>query len=85
TIKPIDRECVLKYAGTCKRVVTIEEHSVIGGLGDAVADVLIGTGDYKFRKIGVQDRFGQSGKPADLLAEYGLDVPGVLRQIRSCF
>lgn len=83
TIKPIDRECVLSYAQKCKKVVTIEEHSVIGGLGDAVADVLIGNGDFKFKKIGVQDRFGQSGKPADLLEEYGLSTPQVLEQIKS--
>lgn len=83
TIKPIDAECVLKYAGRCKKVVTIEEHSIIGGLGDTVADVLIGKGDFAFKKIGVQDRFGQSGKPEDLLVEYGLDTASVLSQIRS--
>lgn len=83
TLKPIDRDCVLKYAKKCGKVVTVEEHSVIGGLGDAVADVLIGNGDYKFKKIGVQDRFGQSGKPDDLLEEYGLSQPQVLKGIQS--
>lgn len=83
TLKPIDRDCVLKYARKCGKVVTVEEHSVIGGLGDAVADVLIGNGDYKFKKIGVQDRFGQSGKPDDLLEEYGLSQPQVLKGIQS--
>lgn len=83
TIKPIDRDCVLKYAKKCGKVVTVEEHSVIGGLGDAVADVLIGNGDYKFKKVGVQDRFGQSGKPDALLEEYGLSEPQVLKQIQS--
>jgi len=83
TIKPIDAECVLKHAKHCKKVVTIEEHSVIGGLGDAVADVLIGKGDFTFKKIGVQDRFGQSGKPEDLLIEYGLDTNSVLNSIRT--
>ena len=53
-------------------MVTVEEHSVIGGLGDAVADVLMGKVSCKFRKIGVNDQFGQSGKAADVLREYGL-------------
>ncbi len=83
TLKPIDRDCVLKYAKKCGKVVTVEEHSVIGGLGDAVADVLIGNGDYKFKKIGVQDRFGQSGKPDDLLEEYGLSQSQVFKGIQS--
>ncbi|MGH0052053.1 MAG: transketolase family protein [Sphaerochaetaceae bacterium] len=82
TIKPIDEECILKYAKKCKKVVTMEEHSVIGGLGDAVADILIGTGYCSiFRKIGIQDRFGQSGTPEELLDEYGLSVPRVLEQL----
>lgn len=83
TIKPIDRECVMKYAEKCGKVVTVEEHSVIGGLGDAVADVLIGNGDFKFKKIGIQDRFGQSGKPAALLDEYGLTAEKVLAQVKE--
>lgn len=72
TIKPLDATLVRAYAARCGKVFTVEEHSVIGGLGDAVADVLIGTGLQAFRKIGVQDRFGQSGKPEAVMAEYGL-------------
>ncbi len=53
-------------------MVTVEEHSVIGGLGDAVADVLMGKVNCKFRKIGINDCFGQSGKAKDVLREYGL-------------
>jgi transketolase len=83
TIKPIDSECVLKYARQCGKVVTLEEHSVIGGLGDAVAAELLGKGNFAFKKIGVQDRFGQSGKPEDLLREYGLDAASVLQSVRS--
>lgn len=83
TIKPLDEECVLRMAQKCKKVITIEEHSVIGGLGDAVAGALMGKGDFAFRKIGVQDRFGQSGKPDDLLVEYGLDTESVLAQVRG--
>ena len=53
-------------------MVTVEEHSVIGGLGDAVAEVLMGKVNCKFKKIGVNDQFGQSGKAVAVLREYGL-------------
>ena len=72
TIKPIDAQRVTEYAQKCGRVVTVEEHSVIGGLGDAVAEVLMGKVSCAFKKIGVQDRFGQSGKAKEVLREYGL-------------
>lgn len=83
TIKPIDAQTVLQYAGRCGNVVTVEEHSVIGGLGDAVADVLMGKVNCKFKKIGVNDQFGQSGKYQDLLVEYGLDEKSVTDAIRA--
>ena len=83
TIKPIDAECVTKYAEKCGNVVTVEEHSVIGGLGDAVADVLMGKVCCKFRKIGVPDQFGQSGKAADVLKEYGLTAPQIAANIKA--
>ena len=83
TVKPLDTECVLQVAKQCGRVVTIEEHSVIGGLGDAVASALMGQGSFAFRKIGIEDRFGQSGKPEDLMREYGLDTQSLLEQIQN--
>ena len=83
TIKPIDAECVTRYAERCGKVVTVEEHSVIGGLGDAVADVLMGKVNCTFRKIGVEDQFGQSGKAADVLREYGLTADKIAAQIES--
>lgn len=83
TIKPIDAECVTKYAEKCGKVVTVEEHSVIGGLGDAVADVLMGKVNCKFKKIGVNDQFGQSGKAADVLREYGLTADQIAAKIRE--
>ena len=82
TIKPIDAECVTKYAEKCGKVITVEEHSVIGGLGDAVADVLLSGGvACTFKKIGVQDCFGQSGKAMEVLAEYGLTGPQIAQTI----
>ena len=83
TIKPIDAECVTKYAKQCGAVFTVEEHSVIGGLGDAVADVLMGKVSCKFRKIGVNDQFGQSGKAADVLREYGLTADQIAATVRA--
>ena len=83
TIKPIDAACVTEYAQKCGNVVTVEEHSVIGGLGDAVADVLMGKVCCKFRKIGVNDQFGQSGKAADVLREYGLTADQIAVKIKE--
>lgn len=83
TIKPIDAACVTEYAEKCGNVVTVEEHSVIGGLGDAVADVLMGKVNCKFRKIGVNDQFGQSGKAADVLREYGLTANQIAERIKE--
>ena len=59
-------------AAKCGKVFTVEEHSIIGGLGDAVASAICGMGLKHFEKIGINDVFGQSGKPAALLEEYGL-------------
>ena len=83
TIKPIDAQCVMDYAQKCGKVVTVEEHSVIGGLGDAVAAVLMGKVNCKFHKIGVQDQFGQSGKAADVLKEYGLTAPQIAETVKA--
>lgn len=84
TIKPIDEELVAAYAVKCRRVYTVEEHSVIGGLGDAVGDVILRRRvDCTLDKIGVQDRFGQSGKPLEVLAEYGLTAPQIAKAIEG--
>lgn len=77
TIKPIDRDIVLKMNSTCKAIVTVEEHSVIGGLGSAVAEVLAGNPGAKFGMVGIQDKFGKSGKPEELFAAYGLTAENV--------
>lgn len=83
TIKPLDVACVVKYAEKCGNVITVEEHSVIGGLGDAVADALMGKVCCKFKKIGVNDQFGQSGKAADVLREYGLTADQIAAKIKE--
>lgn len=78
TIKPIDRELILTMAGKCQGIVTVEEHSVIGGLGSAVAEVLAEAGGCPMARVGIQDKFGKSGKPAELFQEYGLTVEHVV-------
>ena len=77
TIKPFDETLAREFAAKNKKVFTLEEHSIIGGLGDTVASAIIGHGVETFHKIGINDVFGQSGKPADLLKEYGLTGPQI--------
>ena len=85
TLKPLDTETVMAYANKCGKVMTIEEHSIIGGLGDAVASTLIGNGSFAFKKVGINDQFGQSGKANDVLDEYGLSDAKILAQVKDFF
>jgi transketolase len=79
TIKPLDTESLLKLAKECSGLVTIEEHQRYGGLGGAVAEYLSEVHPTKIMKIGVDDLFGQSGEPEELVAHYGMDVKGIVR------
>ncbi|MDC7301435.1 transketolase family protein [Agathobacter ruminis] len=81
TIKPIDEDLIVKAATKTGRVFTVEEHSVIGGLGDAVASVLSEKCPTKLTKIGVNDVFGESGPAVDLLHKYKLDAEGIAEQV----
>lgn len=83
TIKPIDADIILKSAEKTGRVVTVEEHSVIGGLGDAVADVLVQNHPVPMKKIGVEDVFGYSGPALDLLHEFGLDAESITKKVAA--
>lgn len=83
TIKPIDKETILKYNSKCKVIVTAEEHSVIGGLGSAVAEVIAGTNGSKFAMVGVEDRFGHSGNPDKLFEEYGLTKENIIKKVKD--
>lgn len=84
TIKPLDEEGVVEAARACGgKVITAEDHSVIGGLGGAVTECLSTHFPSKVLRIGVQDVFGESGSPADLLAKHGLDRDGIARQVRD--
>ena len=83
TIKPLDEELIVAAAKETGKVVTVEEHSVIGGLGSAVCDALAETCPVPVKKIGVQDVFGESGPAAALLAKYKLDGEGVYEQVKE--
>ncbi len=84
TIKPIDKELILETAKTHDVIVTVEEHNVIGGLAGAVAETLAPYGlPCRQYSIGMQDTFGRSGKPKDLLAYYELDAQSIARKIKE--
>ena len=83
TIKPLDEELILASARKTGRVVTVEEHSVIGGLGGAVCEVLSAKAPVPVLRIGVNDVFGESGPAVELLHKYRLDGEGVYDQIRA--
>ncbi len=83
TIKPIDAGLIVKSASKTGKVVTVEEHSIIGGLGGAVAEVLSEKCPTKMLRIGVKDTFGESGPAVKLLAKYELDAEGIYKQIKA--
>lgn len=83
TIKPIDSEAILNYNGKVRAIVTAEEHFTAGGLGSAVAEVLAGHAGARFDRVGVEDRFGQSGKPDALFEEYGLTAENIAARVKA--
>ncbi len=83
TVKPIDKDTILEFAKKTGRVFTAEAHSVIGGLGSAVCDVLSENYPVKVTKIGVYDRFGKSGPAGALMKEFQLDAEGIYKQIKA--
>jgi Transketolase, C-terminal subunit len=83
TIKPLDEEIVIKAAQDTKRIFTVEEHSIIGGLGSAVCEVLAEKCPVKVTRLGVKDTFGESGPAKELLKKYKLDADGIYESINS--
>ena len=83
TIKPLDEELIIKAAQETGKIVTIEEHSVIGGLGGAVAELLSEKCPTKMLRIGVEDTFGESGPAVQLLEKYGLDAAGIYNKVKA--
>lgn len=83
TIKPLDEELVLKAAKECGKIVTVEEHSIIGGLGEAVCGVLSEQYPVPVKRIGVNDEFGHSGPAAALLKQFGLSAENIVAQAKA--
>ena len=83
TIKPIDKEVIIESAKKTGAIVTVEEHSVIGGLGSAVSDVVSENYPVLVKKIGINDVFGQSEKPKQLMEEYGLTVENIINKVKE--
>ncbi len=83
TIKPIDREIIIKAARETGKIVTAEEHSVIGGLGSAVAEVVVQECPVKMAFVGQHDTFGESGKPDELKVKYGMTAADIARSVKS--
>ena len=83
TVKPLDREAVLKLAKECGKIVTVEEHQIAGGLGGAVAELLSAEHPTKMAFVGVHDKFGQSGTPTELVKHYGMDKDAIKTAVQS--
>ena len=74
SIKPMDVATIMRVARDCRAVVTVEEHQVMGGMGSAVAEILVKNYPVPMEMIGMQDTFGESGQPEELLEKYGMSV-----------
>lgn len=83
TIKPIDTELIIKAAKETKAIVTAEEHSIIGGLGSAVSEVVSENCPIIVKKVGINDCFGESGTPAELLEKYGLTAKHIVEKVKE--
>ncbi|MCR5792995.1 MAG: transketolase family protein [Lachnospiraceae bacterium] len=83
TIKPIDKDLIIACAKETGKIVTVEEHSVIGGLGSAVCDVLSENYPTKVMKIGINDTYGESGPALELIKKYGLDKESIAKRVRE--
>lgn len=83
TIKPLDEEAVIKAAAKTGKIVTVEEHSVIGGLGSAVCDVVAEKASARVMKIGINDVYGESGPAKELIKKYGLDAESIYEKVKA--
>lgn len=83
TVKPMDRTAVIALAKECGKIVTVEEHQVAGGMGSAVAEILSAEHPTKIAFVGVQDQFGQSGKPEELIKHYGMDKDSIKNAVKK--
>lgn len=83
TLKPIDKDIIVKAAKETKGIITVEEHNIIGGLGSAVAEVLAENYPSQLKRIGINDTFGESGKPDELIKKYGLTSENIILKAKE--
>ena len=83
TIKPIDKDIIVKAANETKKIFTVEEHSIIGGLGSAVCDVVCEKSPAPVYKLGIRDQYCESGPAVELLHKYKLDAEGIYAQVKE--
>ena len=84
TIKPIDKEAIVKAVMDTRRIITVEDHNVLGGLGSAVAEVVVESGKgCAFKKLGIQDKFAPIGLHEDIMADLGIDANGIIAAVRE--
>ena len=83
TIKPIDEDAIIAAAAKTGKIVTVEEHSIIGGLGSAVCDVVAEKAPAKVLKVGIMDTYGESGPAKELVAKYGLDAESIYNKVKA--
>ena len=83
TIKPIDSDAIIKAAEETKAIVTAEEHSIVGGLGSAVAEVVVKSAPVRMAMVGQQDTYGESGKPDQLKEKYGMTSADIINAVKS--
>ena len=83
TIKPIDKQAIIDAAKDCGAIVTAEEHQIFGGFGSAVAEVVVANSPVPMEFVGVNDTFGESGKPADLIVKYGLKDVNIVAAVKK--
>ena len=81
TIKPIDNEMIIKCAKETKKIITIEDHNIIGGLGSAICEVLTQEYPCKVIRMGIQDQFGRSGKAEELMKYYKIDADSIVEKL----
>ena len=83
TIKPMDKQAIIEATKDCGAIVTAEEHQIFGGFGSAVAEVVVSNNPVPMEFVGIKDTFGESGKPADLIAKYGLKDINIVEAVRK--
>ncbi|MEK7574057.1 MAG: transketolase C-terminal domain-containing protein, partial [Patescibacteria group bacterium] len=83
TIKPMDEKTIIEVAKKCRSIVTVEEHQVAGGLGGAVAEILAKHCPTPMAFIGMQDTFGESGSPSQLIEKYGMGINAIKEAVRK--